>query len=165
MSDPVAVTGSKAPFPMMIDEGVDEKGGEMVERLPTSDVMCELASDSMYHLDIETGGVSVSGLVSPGSMIRCECGSRTPPDTPAWTPPDTSERAPDMPAEHLPRSTHRNEGVEHHGEDLQNHHSVVQHGTLVAVSGTRMGRTTTSARLPPKDGRTTGVYPVHHRAH
>jgi hypothetical protein len=30
--DPVAVTGSKAPFPTIID-GVDEEGGEMVESL------------------------------------------------------------------------------------------------------------------------------------
>ena len=29
--DLVAVTGSSAPFPTTIDEGVDEKGGEMVE--------------------------------------------------------------------------------------------------------------------------------------
>jgi len=37
--DPVAVTGRSAPLPIMIDEGVKDDGGEMVERLPGSAVM------------------------------------------------------------------------------------------------------------------------------
>ena len=56
----MAVTGSKAPFPTMIDEGVDEKGGEMVESLPASEVMCEPAPESAYHSG--PGGVRVMVL-------------------------------------------------------------------------------------------------------
>ena len=62
MCDPVAVTGSKAPFPTMIDEGVDEKGGEMVESLPASEVMCEPAPESAYHSEVEAGGVNIMVL-------------------------------------------------------------------------------------------------------
>jgi len=70
----MAVTGSKAPFPTMIDEGVDEEGGEMVERLPMSEVMCDPAPESAYHSEVEPGGVKVMVLKectrSPDSMIR-----------------------------------------------------------------------------------------------
>jgi hypothetical protein len=59
--DPMAVTGSNAPLPTMIDEGVDEFGREMVEILPASAVMCELAPESAYHSD-GAGGVSVMVL-------------------------------------------------------------------------------------------------------
>ena len=58
--DPVAVTGSKAPFPTTIDEGVDEEGGEMVESIPASEVMCEPTPESSYHS--EAGGFSVMVL-------------------------------------------------------------------------------------------------------
>jgi hypothetical protein len=57
--DPVAVTGSKAPFTTMIDGGVIEEGGEMVESVPASLVMCEPAPESAYHSEIEAGGFSV----------------------------------------------------------------------------------------------------------
>jgi hypothetical protein len=43
----------------MIDEGVDEIGGEMVVSLPASDVMCEPAPESAYH---SVGEVSVMVL-------------------------------------------------------------------------------------------------------
>jgi hypothetical protein len=49
--DPVAVTGSKAPLPTMIDEGVDELGKERVEIVPASAVMCDPAPESAYHSD------------------------------------------------------------------------------------------------------------------
>jgi hypothetical protein len=59
MCDPVAVTGSKAPFPTTID-GVDKEGGEMVESIPASEVMCEPAPESAYHSNV--GGFSVMVL-------------------------------------------------------------------------------------------------------
>jgi hypothetical protein len=46
----------------MIDEGVDEKGGEIVESLPASDVMCEPAPESAYHSNVEAGEFSVMVL-------------------------------------------------------------------------------------------------------
>ena len=51
MCDPMAVIGSNAPLPTMIDEGVEEVGGEMVESLPASADMCEPAPESAYHSD------------------------------------------------------------------------------------------------------------------
>jgi hypothetical protein len=60
--DLMAVTGSKAPFPTMIDEGADEEGGEMVESLPASEVMCDSAPESAYHSEVEPGGVNVMVL-------------------------------------------------------------------------------------------------------
>ena len=60
--DLVAVIGSSAPFPTMIDEGVDEKGGEMVESLPASAVMWEPAPESAYHSGDGAGGWSVMVL-------------------------------------------------------------------------------------------------------
>ena len=59
---PVAVTGSKAPFPTMIDEGVNEVGEEKVESLPASEVMCEPAPESAYHSEVAFGGLSVMVL-------------------------------------------------------------------------------------------------------
>jgi hypothetical protein len=47
--DPMAVTGSKAPLPTMIDEGVEVVGEERVEILPASAVMCDPAPESAYH--------------------------------------------------------------------------------------------------------------------
>jgi hypothetical protein len=49
--DPMAVIGSKAPLPTIIDEGVEDLGEEMVESLPASAVMCEPALESAYHSD------------------------------------------------------------------------------------------------------------------
>ena len=60
--DPVAVTGSKAPFPTMIDEGVNEVGEEKVESLPASEVMCEPALESAYHSEVAFGGLRVMVL-------------------------------------------------------------------------------------------------------
>jgi len=57
----MAVIGSKAPLPTMIDEGVEEVGGEMVESLPASADMCEPAPESAYHSDC-AGGVRVMVL-------------------------------------------------------------------------------------------------------
>jgi hypothetical protein len=34
--DPMAVTGSKAPLPTMMDEGLEEVGKEVVESIPAS---------------------------------------------------------------------------------------------------------------------------------
>ena len=65
MCDPVVVTGSSAPFPTTIDEGVDEKGGEMVESLPASAVMWEPAPESAYH--------SGDGAVRWSIMVLKEC--------------------------------------------------------------------------------------------
>ena len=62
MCDLVAVTGSSAPFPTTIDEGVDEKGGEMVESLPASAVMWEPAPESAYHSGDGAGEWSVMVL-------------------------------------------------------------------------------------------------------
>jgi hypothetical protein len=59
--DPVAVTGSRAPFPTMIDEGVNEVGEEMVESLPASEVMCDPAPES-YHSEVAFGGLRVMVL-------------------------------------------------------------------------------------------------------
>ena len=47
----MAVTGSKAPLPTMIDEGVENVGEDRVEILPASAVICELAPESAYHSD------------------------------------------------------------------------------------------------------------------
>jgi hypothetical protein len=63
--DPVAVTGSKAPFPTTIDEGVNEEGGETVESLPASEVICDPAPESAYHSEVAAGGVS--------GMVLKEC--------------------------------------------------------------------------------------------
>ena len=60
--DLVAVIGSSAPFPIMIYEGVDEEGGEMVESLPVSTVMCESTPESAYHSDNGVSGVSIMVL-------------------------------------------------------------------------------------------------------
>jgi hypothetical protein len=60
--DPVAVIGSCAPLPTMIDEGVKDDGGEMVERLPVSAVMWEPAPESAYHSEEGAGGLSVMVL-------------------------------------------------------------------------------------------------------
>ena len=59
MCDPVAVAGSSAPFSTTIDEGVDEKGGEMVESLPAFAVMWEPAPESAYHSGDGADGWSV----------------------------------------------------------------------------------------------------------
>ena len=59
---PVAVTGSKAPFPTTKDEGVNEVGEEKVESLPASEVMCEPAPESAYHSEVAFGGLSVMVL-------------------------------------------------------------------------------------------------------
>ena len=61
MCDPVAVTGRSAPLPTMIDEGVNDDGKEVTERLPASAVMCEPAPELAYHSD-DAGGVSVMVL-------------------------------------------------------------------------------------------------------
>jgi hypothetical protein len=45
----------------MIDEGVNDDGKEVVERLPAPAVMCEPAPESAYHSD-DAGGVSVMVL-------------------------------------------------------------------------------------------------------
>jgi hypothetical protein len=60
--DPVAMTGSCAPLPTMIDEGVKDDGGEMEERLPVSAVMWEPAPESAYHSEEGAGGLSVMVL-------------------------------------------------------------------------------------------------------
>jgi hypothetical protein len=60
--DPVAVTGSKAPFLTMIDEGVNEVGEEMVESLPASEVMCDPAPESAYHSEVAFDGLRVMVL-------------------------------------------------------------------------------------------------------
>ena len=60
--DPVAVTGSRAPFPTMIDEGVNEVGEEMVESLPASEVMCDLAPESAYRSEVAFDRLSVMVL-------------------------------------------------------------------------------------------------------
>lgn len=46
----------------MIYEGVDEEGGEMVESLPVSTVMCESPPESAYHSDNGVSGVSIMVL-------------------------------------------------------------------------------------------------------
>jgi len=45
----------------MIDEGVNDDGKEVTERLPAYAVMCEPAPESAYHSD-DVGGVSVMVL-------------------------------------------------------------------------------------------------------
>jgi hypothetical protein len=70
--DPVAVTGSKAPFPTMIDEGVIEEGGEMVESIPASEVMCEPAPESAYHLEVEAGRFSIMVLKECARESWCQ---------------------------------------------------------------------------------------------
>jgi hypothetical protein len=57
----MAVTGSKAPLPTMIDEGVENVGEDRVEILPASAVICEPAPESAYHSN-GAGGVSVMVL-------------------------------------------------------------------------------------------------------
>jgi hypothetical protein len=47
----MAVTGSKAPLPTIVDEGVEGVGREEVDILPASEVMCEPAPESAYHSD------------------------------------------------------------------------------------------------------------------
>ena len=60
--DPVAVTGSKAPLPTMIDEGLNGDGGEMVESLPASAVMWKPEPESAYHSKEGAGGFRVMVL-------------------------------------------------------------------------------------------------------
>ena len=69
MDDPVAVTGSKAPLPTIIEEGVKEEGGEILESLPASDVMCEPATESAYHSEEDAGGFRV--------MVLKDCASES----------------------------------------------------------------------------------------
>jgi hypothetical protein len=52
----MAVTGSKAPLPTMIEEGVEYVGEDRVEILPASAVICEPAPESAYHSDGVGGG-------------------------------------------------------------------------------------------------------------
>ena len=54
----MAVTGSKAPLPTMIDEGVHDEDGKIVERLPAAEVRWEPAPESAYHSEVR-GGLSV----------------------------------------------------------------------------------------------------------
>jgi len=60
----------------MIDEGVDEIGGERVESLPASDVMCEPAPESVYHSVDEAGEVNV--------MVLNECARESWFHDPPW---------------------------------------------------------------------------------
>jgi hypothetical protein len=44
----VAVTGKKEPLPTTIEEGAGKQGGD-VERVPTSEVIWEVAPESKYQ--------------------------------------------------------------------------------------------------------------------
>jgi hypothetical protein len=46
---PVAVTGRKEPLPTTIEEGAGKQGGELEERVPTSEVIWEVAPESKYQ--------------------------------------------------------------------------------------------------------------------
>lgn len=74
--DPMAVIGSKAPLPTIIDEGVEDVGEEMVESLPASAVMCEPAPESAYHSD-DAGGLRV--------MVLKDCTRESWFHAPPWT--------------------------------------------------------------------------------
>ena len=56
----------------MIDEGVKEEGGEMVESIPASEVMCEPAPESAYHSEVEAGGFSVMVLKECARESWCQ---------------------------------------------------------------------------------------------
>jgi hypothetical protein len=68
--DPMAVTGSKAPLPTMIDEGVDEVGIEVVESIPVSEDMWEPAPESAYHSDCEGWSVIVLKFCTRDSWFQ-----------------------------------------------------------------------------------------------